>query len=234
MGERSDNAARPVILPGEGVTAAERHLAKLCKQSFLSLWSYPSVFRDQGQKDGKGDGKEVCDLLVVFENHIIIFSDKDCEFRDTGDFATEWGRWYKKAVLKSAEQVYGAERWIRQFPTRLFLDRRCSNPFPITLPDPEHATFHRVVVAHNGARRCREAMGGSGSLLINNTVRGNEHLGLPFTIGQVNPNNGFVHVFDDTTLHIVMSTLDTITDFTGVPNKKGAITNGQKAGVGSR
>lgn len=64
------------VQPAEGVTDAERYLAKLCKRSFLSLWSYPGVFRDQGRVDGKGDGKEVCDLLVVFDNHIIIFSDK--------------------------------------------------------------------------------------------------------------------------------------------------------------
>src|SRR5438477_13146594 len=60
---------RPTVLPGEGVTAAERYLAELCRRSFLSLWSYPAVFRDQGHRGGNGDGKEVCDLLVVFENH---------------------------------------------------------------------------------------------------------------------------------------------------------------------
>jgi hypothetical protein len=104
-------------------------LAKLCKHSFLSLWSYPSVFRDQGRTDGKGDGKEICDLLVVFENHIFIFSDKDCAFKDTGRLEVDWARWYKKAVLKSAEQVFGAERWMRKFPTNLFqLRRRNSLP----------------------------------------------------------------------------------------------------------
>src|SRR5437588_869140 len=58
---RIDNTAHSAILPGEGVTAAERRLAKLGKRSFLSVWSYPAVFRDQGRKNGKGDGKEVCD-----------------------------------------------------------------------------------------------------------------------------------------------------------------------------
>src|SRR6266849_2272489 len=131
------------VLPGEGVTATERYLARLCKRTFLSLWSYPVVFRDQGRSTGIGDGKEVCDLLVVFENHIIIFSDKDCRFADTGNLEIDWSRWYKKAILKSAEQVWGAERWIRKFPNRLFLDRRCTAHFPISLPDPSHAIFHR-------------------------------------------------------------------------------------------
>jgi hypothetical protein len=218
---------RSVILPGEGVTAAERRLAQLCRRSFLSLWSYPAVFRDQGQKNG-GDGKEICDLLVVFENHIIIFSDKDCEFRDTGDLEREWRRWYKKAVLKSAEQVFGAQRWIHQFPNRLFLDRKCKVPFPIALPDPNQAVFHRIVVAHNGARRCREMMGGSGSLMLNNVSVGNAHFDLPFTIGQIDPEKGFVHVFDDTTLDIVMSTLDTISDFIAYLAKKEQFLTGER------
>jgi hypothetical protein len=82
------------------------------------------VFRDQGRSNGKGDGKEVCDLLVVFENHVIIFSDKQCSFFDSGDLQVEWRRWYKRAILKSAQQVWGAERWIREFPSRLFLDKK--------------------------------------------------------------------------------------------------------------
>ena len=72
----------PIERP-EGVTDAERSLKRLCDRSFLSLWSHAGIYRDQG-KVGKGHGKEVCDLLVVFEDHIIIFSDKDCSTRTRG------------------------------------------------------------------------------------------------------------------------------------------------------
>jgi hypothetical protein len=65
---------RETISRSNGVTPSEQYLKKLCDRSFLSLWSYPGVFRDQGRTAGRGDGKEVSDLLVVFENHIIIFS----------------------------------------------------------------------------------------------------------------------------------------------------------------
>ena len=67
----------------EGVTDSERRLSRLCHWSFLSLWSYPGVFRDQGNKAGC-DGKEICDLLVVCGEDILIFSDKDCHFPNTG------------------------------------------------------------------------------------------------------------------------------------------------------
>jgi hypothetical protein len=68
-----------------------------------------------GSTHNRGVGKELCDLLVVFEDTIIIFSDKDCVFPNTGDLNIDWPRWFKHAVLKSAKQVWGAERWIRSF-----------------------------------------------------------------------------------------------------------------------
>jgi SEC-C motif len=225
----SDSPHSPggAVVRSEGVTASERYLGKLCERSFLSLWSYPGVFRDQ-RRGNKGDGKEVCDLLVVFENHIIIFSDKHSSFADSGDLGVDWGRWYKKAVRKSAEQVWGAERWIKEFPNRLFVDRQCTVPFPILLPGTESAIFHRVAVAHDASRRCREVLGGSGSLMLDNSLIGDAHFDRPFTIGQVDPGKGYVHVFDDTTLDVVMSTLDTISDFTAYLTKKERFLTGSK------
>jgi hypothetical protein len=216
------------VFPTKGVTGAERYLAKLCKRSFLSLWSYPRVFRNQGRPQGKGDGKELCDLLVVFDNHIIIFSDKDCRFNDVGDLDLAWSRWFKKTVQKSAEQVWGAERWIKNFPNRLFLDSQCLIPFPIDLPDPAKAIFHRIVVAHDVSRVCRERLGGSGSLVLDSSLSGEAHVNMPFTIGQIDPEKGYVHVFDDTTLNIVMSTLDTITDFAAYLTKKERFLTGDR------
>lgn len=111
-----------LIKRANGVTESERYLKLLCDHTFLSLWSYPEVYKDQ--VSGKGtEGKEVCDLLVVFENHIIIFSDKDCQFPNSGKLELDWNRWFKRAIQKSADQVWGAERWIKQHQNRLFLDR---------------------------------------------------------------------------------------------------------------
>src|SRR5689334_2207219 len=111
------------ITKQDGVTVAERYLSQLCTKSFLSLWSYPGIYRDQGVA-GSGDGKEVCDFLCVFGNDIIIFSDKDCQFPSSGRLDVDWARWFRRAVQKSAEQVWGAERWIKSYPDRVFIDRR--------------------------------------------------------------------------------------------------------------
>ena len=105
-----------MIVPAEGVTPAERYLATLCKRSFLAMWSYPGVFRDQGQHTHKGDGKEVCDLLVVFENHVLIFSDTDCKLIGGENILKNWARWFRKAVQNSAKQVWGPNARSNHFP----------------------------------------------------------------------------------------------------------------------
>ena len=56
----------------EGITDSERLLTRLAKKAFLSLWSYSNVFTDEGRTAGKGDGKELCDLLVVFGNDVLL------------------------------------------------------------------------------------------------------------------------------------------------------------------
>ena len=60
----------------EGLTASEALLAELCSRSFLQLWTYPNLF--------KKPGKELIDLMVVFGNDILLFSDKSCAFPQLG------------------------------------------------------------------------------------------------------------------------------------------------------
>jgi hypothetical protein len=208
---------------GSGVTPAERYLKQLCDHTFLSLWSHAGIYRDQGRVGGRGDGKELCDLLVVFENQVIIFSDKDCAFPNTGDIKVDWARWFRRAVWNSARQIFGAERWIVEHPDRIYLDRACTIRFPVELPKLDQAVFHRVVVAHDASLRCRRTVGGSGSFLIMPEIVGraaHESSSLPFAIGQIEPSKGYVHVLDDTALDIVLKTRDTIADFVDYLRKK--------------
>lgn len=158
--------------------------------------------------------------MVIFDEHIIIFSDKDCKFPDTGDVKLDWNRWYKKAVTKSADQIYGAESWLLLHPNRVFLDRECNIPFPFDIPTAENAKVHRIAVAHSASQRCIKELGGSGSLVLFADQPEVEDLNIPFTVKQGSSNKGFLHIFDDTTLNIVMQTLDTISDFVDYLEKK--------------
>lgn len=218
------------VKKADGVTVAEKYLVRLCEKNFLSLWSYPGVFRDQGKLGDAGHGKEICDLLVIFDRHIIIFSDKHCEFQDSGDVPRDWQRWFKKAIQKSAEQAWGAERWVRQQPKRIFIDRECKHPLPIDLPPIQQAVFHLVVVAHGVSSRIKKCFpGSSGSLMLNTSLKGFEQQVCPFYVGDLAPEKTFVHVLDDDSLHTLMTARDTISDFVAYLSKREKLFRGKLA-----
>lgn len=206
------------IKKGEGLNASEKYLAKLCNRNFLSLWSFSNVYRDSGPKGNPG--KELSDLLVVFGNYILIFSDKSCSYPETKDASLNWSRWFKRAVQESAIQLWGAEKWMRQYPKRIYLDQKCQQPFPFDI-DVANSSFHLIVITHGVAKPCKKFFkGGSGSLMIKSDLKGFDAHKELFSIGDLDPTKTFVHVFDDTTLDIIMDTLDTITDFVSYLKKK--------------
>lgn len=223
-GESSEQL-RPPIVRSTGFTTTERYLAQLADKTFLNLWSYPSPYREQ-QLRGAGDGKELCDLLVVCDPHVVIFSEKAITWSSAAvDVA--WPRWLKRAVFEASKQLKGAERWISEFPDRIFLDKDCTQRFPLSFPPAERRRIHRIVIARGAGAACRKHFGGgSGTFLIKPLLSGKAHLQPsnstygPFTIGDIDPSGDFVHVFDEVSLEVVMREMDTITDFTDYLDKR--------------
>ena len=78
------------------VNASEARLFETAQRSFLKLWSYANPYR--------ATGKEIADLLVIFGNDVIVFSDKQSTFRDDG---YGWQRWYRRTVTASIKQLSG-------------------------------------------------------------------------------------------------------------------------------
>jgi hypothetical protein len=93
------------------------------------------------------------------------------------------------------------------------------------------------VVAHDSAARCKEFFGGSGSLVIAPYIIGPMHYDIgqgaiePFRIGQIDSSKGFVHVLDDTSVEIVLQTLDTISDLVEYLTKKERFLLGGRLGM---
>ena len=206
-----------------GETKAEKYLVSLCQSTFLSMWCYPCIYNDKLLKQ-RNEGKEICDVFVVFENHIIIFSDKDCSFNGKIDVNLAWKRWVKKALFDSATQINGAERWLRDYPDRVFIDKRCSQKFPIEI-DLKKQKLHKVLVTHGIDTYSKEYFrGGYGSLLVDTAIRGRiEHEENPFHVGYIAENNEYIHVLDDFTLPLLLTNLDTISDFVEYLEKKEAL-----------
>lgn len=210
----SEQTAWGKAAESQGTTDSERVLARLARKAFLSLWSYPNVFSDEGRAGGKGDGKELVDLLVVFGNDVLLFSDKQCAFQEHADQKVAWRRWYERAIAKSARQLSGAESFLRRFPDRVFVDKSCQVKLPVPLPDERSARYFLIAVTRGGHEAAARHFGGgsSGSLMLNNTLEGTAHYERPFEVGFPLNKRHFVHVLDEMTVDLLLEELDTVPD----------------------
>jgi hypothetical protein len=226
--EADDTPAEPVaaIHRSRGSTASERLLADLGDAAFLKLWSYPNLFFDKKQ-GGKGDGKELCDMLVVCGDDVIIFSDKHIAYQEGQPVEVAWPRYYRKAVQEAVKQINGANRIICEFPGKIYTDPACTQRLPIDLPSTATRRTHGVVVA-SGAYKAVQThyKDDSGSFIIAPSMKGDDHLDTKsrgyvyFSIGDVNPGGMFIHVFDEVSIKRVLTHLDTVSDFAEYLNKR--------------
>jgi hypothetical protein len=208
------------VIRGEGLTSSERRLALLADRTFLRLWSYPNTFNDR-TKRATGGGQEIADLLGVFENHIVLFSDKEIDWQNDKPLGLAWTRWFRRAVEGGVTQLKGAERWLDRYPNRIFTDKLCTQRFPIPLPIKANRIVHLVAVVSGAEAASRKYFRDPrGTLMIQPALKGPAHVNTeradfrPFFVGDVNPDGNFIHVFDPIGLEIVMKELDTVADFT--------------------
>lgn len=213
-----------------GKTDSEGKLLQLARGSILSLWCVPGPYTHEGLS-GCGSGTELCDLMVVFGDDVLLFSDKECAFPQQPDPKVAWSRWYRRAIDKSARQLSGAAASVRRAGTRLYSDAACKSELPLRLPPAERMRIHLIAVAHGAvaaAERYWESIGGrresSGSLFLNSKLVGkNAHLNEPFHVGWPLGRGEFVHVLDDHTLPLLLQELDTVADLTDYLAKKEAL-----------
>jgi hypothetical protein len=114
----------------------------------LSLWCYANP-------RGK-NGKELCDVLIVCDPHVIVISVKDIRLKSDNKDDVE--RWQRRAVDASVDQLYGAERWL-QFAEAV--TRRDGTP-GLPLPVRSDRKVHRIAVACGSQGRVARSSGDFG------------------------------------------------------------------------
>lgn len=202
------------IVKNIGVNPSEEKLINLADNAFLGLWSYANVYSDEGISKNK-IGKEVCDLLVVFDKDVVIFSDKSIKFNESAKIDVSWKRWFKKSVIESATQLFGAEKFIKDHPDRLYVDKECKTKFPIDIAGD--FKFHLIAVTNNTSSAARAyydsfAKGSSSTLCNAFPLDAKLCLDNPFCIGDLYPNKTFIHVLDETSLGLLLTELNTASD----------------------
>lgn len=160
------------------VNKSEEFVFKICQETFLSLWSYANPLRRDRRR-------ELCDILVVCQPHVVILSVKESSPAQSGDISIDWDRWIKQAVEPSRKQIYGAERELQQMTHVIKAD----GSEGLSLPPVYERRIHRVAIA----------LGSKGEVLI----------------ASCDHDKGFVHVFEEVAFTTLLRELDTITDFLG-------------------
>lgn len=201
-------------MSNQGVTRSERFLHKLCSHTFLRLWCYPNLYRDQGKQAKSAHGKELCDMLVVFDKHVIIFSDKECKFSPSDNADISWNRWYNRAIRDSAKQLLGARRWISQYPSRIFTDRQCSKSAEFSGFPIHNLNFHLICVARGAEIACKNYYRDArGSLIVTSMTKSDDIEPYPPFMAYQPCRDTYIHIMDGIALEAALRELDTIKDF---------------------
>lgn len=187
----------------DGLTDSEKLLSKLCERTFLKLWSWPNP--------RKQDGKEICDVIAIFEDHVFIFFDRESKIiqNTNKDIDTTWERWKKGVIDKQVQTARGATRYVRARKP-IFLDSKCQQRLPI--PIPNQPVVHRIIVAHGAKEACEAHSEDNiyGSLAIS---YGRSSMPFPTPFFVELEREEPVHVLDSVNLEIVLNELDTFRDF---------------------
>lgn len=205
------------MLPyGKPTTKGEAQLERLAKRVFLDLWTHVTPWRPKSV-DGKLVPVELCDLLIVYRNVILIISEKDYAFPQSGDMTVRWDRWKKKSILKSADQAIGAKRWVLRNPHEVYVDRRLEYPIPNV---PIDAEVHLVLLCRNSNSACLEYFSGdTGTFCIS---ADDIELGTPFVVNQ-RVQGTFVHVFCEASFELITRFIDTPEDFINYLRERNAL-----------
>jgi hypothetical protein len=106
----------------------------LAFDTYLRYWCYP------GPKDELGSKKEICDLLILFRNTMIILSVKNYSFKGN------YERYFRLTLDKAISQISGAERKLLN-STDLVIKH---NDLGDQKFDPlKYSSVHRIIVNHN-------------------------------------------------------------------------------------
>lgn len=183
------------------INESEARLGKLTRRTFLSIWSYQNPYYDKG--------KELCDVLIVFGNDIIVISDKLIQYGNSTAPDVNWKRWYNKAVASSIKQLRGALRQLKKAPHKVFCDASASSPFPLQLPPTNQMRIHLIAVANGCEMACKQSHGHPSLKIDTRCINDNQ----PMTVGTYAGTGDFVHVISTKALEAIFECFDTTRDF---------------------
>lgn len=187
---------------------SEEYLFRIGYKSFLNLWALPNPYWGSSEDCPIVKRDELCDLLVVFGNDVIVFSDKSNSYPDTQDENLNWKRWYRRTISNSVKQLKKAKIRLLMPGCAVFDGHKSENTIHFRIPGKDDIRIHLLAVARTAGDICEKNLGRR-SLNIDTGVFGDEEnlcVGTSF-------DGDLVHIFDELSFDSVMNRFDTIRDF---------------------
>jgi len=119
-------------------TRTEELVHRIASTSFFSPCSFLSPVRAD-------NGEELCDVLVVVDPDVIVFSIKEVQPKVTGDYNVDAKRWSTRAVASSIKQLKGARRTLERG-----VDIYSTDGQRINLPPLDQMRIRTVGIAFGG------------------------------------------------------------------------------------
>lgn len=109
---------------------------RLAFDTYLRYWCYP------GPKDEKGSKKEICDLLILFQETAIIISVKNYAFKGN------YERYFRLTLDKAVAQIAGAERKLFS-GDHIYISHKDLGE--MQFDKSKYSVIHRIIVNHNAS-----------------------------------------------------------------------------------
>ena len=116
-------------------TEGEEAVNEIAFNTYLKYWCFPNP------KDELGNKKEICDLLIIFQNHLLIISIKNYSFNGN------YERYFRSTLNKALSQIHGAERKLLDTNIRVKFKHPETGIFDFQAE--EYDSIHRLIVNLN-------------------------------------------------------------------------------------
>lgn len=113
----------------------EELVYKIVSNTYLKYWCFPNPKHENLSK------KEICDLLVLFKETIIIISVKNYDFKGKYD------RYFRNTLKKAISQIHGAERKLFRSNLEVVFNHPIKGEFKFD--SKSYESIHRIIVNIN-------------------------------------------------------------------------------------
>lgn len=191
---------------------SERNITDIFSNSLLNYWVIPNPY--------KRDKNELCDILIVFNNYIIIISDKSCNIskKENTNIYKKWVN-FCDGLSKSKRQLKLAMEYIKSNPKEIYVDKNSKEKIHRDININENTKFLLLTTVSNWSFLLKEELKNDGSLIFNNSDEFLKNGALrkknkyAFNLQNYQIENDFYHMVDDLNLLRMLKSLNTLPDF---------------------